>query len=175
MRFACEPLSRRQIRDYTRYIREYLNLNGALWFPVVGFLETMHSLIGDDDFNAECVEDYALPPGIHAQYDLQANVIQIKESVYLGASNGNGRDRMTVAHECGHVLFLRHSKLKLARSFDDNIPTYCDPEWQAKCFAGELLIPFDLVNGMSASEIASKCGVSLQAAEYQLKINSRSA
>lgn len=175
MRFACEPLSRRQIRDYTRYIREYLNLGSTLWFPILRFLEAMPSLIKDDDFCFECVEEDDLPPGVHAQYDMEANIIQIKESVYLGASNGNGRDRMTVAHECGHVLFLRHSKLKLARSFDDNIPTYCDPEWQAKCFAGELLIPSDLVNGMSASEIASKCGVSLQAAEYQLKISSRSA
>lgn len=175
MRFACEPLSRRQIRDYTRHIREYLNLGSTLWFPILRFLEAMPSLIRDDEFCFECVEEDALPLGVHAQYDMDANVIQIKESVYLGASNGNGRDRMTVAHECGHVLFLRHSKLKLTRSFDNNVPTYCDPEWQAKCFAGELLIPADLVSGMSASEIASKCGVSLQAAEYQLKINSRSA
>lgn len=168
MRYACEPLSRKQIRNYTRYIREQLRLQNSLWFPIPRFLEAMPSLIGDDDFCFECVDDTELSPNVHAQYDLEGNVIQIKESVYLGACNGNGRDRMTVAHECGHVLLLHHSRLKLARSFDENIPTYRDPEWQAKCFAGELLVPRHLVQGMTITEVAAKCGVSVQAAAYQL-------
>ena len=30
--------------------------------------------------------------------------IVVRESVYLGAANRNGRDRMTMAHELGHLV-----------------------------------------------------------------------
>ena len=47
------------------------------------------------------------------------------------------------------------------------IEAYEDPEWQAKCFAGEVMINKELVKNMKPQEIALQCGVSLQAAEYQ--------
>lgn len=170
MRYSCPPLNRKKIRDYARQIRKALSIEKCLRFPVVQFLETLHLLIGDDDFSFQCIPDkeWDQPPSRHAYFDLNDNCIYIKESVYFGAYNGNGRDRMTIIHECAHVLLIQHSHLTLARSFDDNVPVYCDPEWQAKCLAGELMVPVDLVNGMSAIDVAPKCGVSVKAAEYQL-------
>lgn len=76
---------------------------------------------------------------------------------------------MTIAHEFAHFITLCVCGFRLARSFDDvPIPTYCDPEWQAKCLAGELMVDSDLVKGMSAIEISVACGVSLPAAKMQL-------
>ena len=40
----------------------------------------------------------------------------------------------------------------------------------ADAFGGELLIPHGLVKGMSATEISHRCGVSLAAANYQMKV-----
>ena len=168
MIYKTEPLSRAQIRRYANAIRSLVFPEGGLNFPVIDFLECIHLIAGDEDFYYECVPDDELPWGVHAAYDLNENCIKIKESVYLGACKGVGRDRMTIVHEIGHFLFLRHCSLQLHRCFEENVPIYCDPEWQAKCFAAELLIPADRVAGMSAEEIAQECGVSIQAARYQL-------
>lgn len=43
-----------------------------------------------------------------------------------------------------------------------------NPEWQADAFGGELLIPHDLIHGMTATEIAIECEVSLAAARCQM-------
>lgn len=84
---------------------------------------------------------------------------------------GKGRDRMTIAHEFSHFMTLRFLGFKLSRTIGGGkLRAYENPEWQAKCLAGELLIPHDLVLGMSAAEVARKCGVSMAAATYQLKV-----
>lgn len=76
---------------------------------------------------------------------------------------------MTLAHEFAHFITLCVCGFKLARSFGNvDVPPYRDPEWQAKCLAGELMIDSDLVKGMSAIEISRKCGVSCDAAKLQL-------
>lgn len=168
MNYRSQPLSRQQIRDYARSIREAFLPDGDLWFPIENFLECLPFLSGNEDFYFECVEDDEFPPNIHAEYNLDENCMRVKSSVYLGACNGNGRDRMTLAHEIGHFLLLKHSSVKLQRSFGESVPPYCDPEWQAKCFAAELLIPANQVAGMTADEVADECGVSLTAARYQL-------
>lgn len=168
MNYRSEPLSRLDIRRYALSIRQAVLPKGNLWFPVEEFLECLSELPGNEDFFFECVKDNELPPNIHAEYSLDENCMRIKETVYLGACDGNGRDRMTLAHEIGHFLLLKHSKLKLQRCFSTDVPCYCDPEWQAKCFAAELLIPANQVEGLSPECVAKKCGVSLQAAKYQL-------
>lgn len=170
MRYSCQPVSRRQLRMLSRSIRETEGLSSELWFPAIKFLEMLHKIIGDEDFYPEIVPDdkWDQPPTIHAYFDLNDNCIRVKESIYLGACNGVGRDRMTIVHECAHVILIKRCHLKLTRSFDDNVPVYRDPEWQAKCLAGELMVPADLVCGMSDLEVAEKCGVSVEAARYQL-------
>ena len=108
------------------------------------------------------------PPGVHADYSLEHNCIRIRQSVYDGACNGIGRDRMTVMHEMSHALLLKISGVKLQRNYSETLPTYCDPEWQAKCLAGEIMIPAHLVRGMKLDEVVQRCGVSYDAASYQL-------
>ena len=89
---------------------------------------------------------------------------------YDGACNGEGRDRMTIAHEIGHYFTLCFCGFKLERNFGGGkIITFRDPEWQAKCFAGELMVPAHRVKGMTVDKIAEKCGVSFAAASVQHK------
>ncbi|MDR2733518.1 MAG: ImmA/IrrE family metallo-endopeptidase [Spirochaetota bacterium] len=147
-------------------VRRELNVENNLYFPIVELLELMPEFF--PKFHFKIVEDDELPPDVHAYTDVQNNVICIKRSVYEGACNGNGRDRMTIAHEIGHYLLICVIGFKFQRNFSDStIQKYQDPEWQAKCFAGELLIPAHLVQKMTPREIAVLCGVSLPAAETQ--------
>ena len=170
MSFESVPMSRQQIREYAYLIRKQLHMENTLYFPVAHFLEALPILLGDPDFCFWVDEDCNFSSGVHAEYIPEENGIRIRNSVYIGACNGNGRDRMTVMHEIGHVLFIKHSQIAFHRRFQpgQEFPCYKDPEWHAKCFAGEFLVPAHLVGNLSPAEVAQKCGVSLQAATYQL-------
>ncbi len=92
-----------------------------------------------------------------------------RQSVYDGACAGNGRDRMTIIHEIAHYLLLCVNGLKLQRNFSNNaVKAYCDPEWQAKCLTAEIMIPANIVKNMTVDEVVQYCGVSFEAASYQL-------
>ena len=92
------------------------------------------------------------------------NIMRIREDVYNGAVDGIPRDRFTLCHELGHYLLHQPEYVSYARG---DIPTYCQPEWQANTFAAELMAPYYLVKNMSISEISSKCGMSKKAAQIQ--------
>lgn len=166
--YKAEPMSRADLRGYAMSIRRELKLDHELNFPILEFLEAFPYVIDDQNFYYEIVPDSKLPKDEHAQYKVNENCICIKEKVYDGAFKNYGRDRMTIAHELSHVLLIKHSGIKLSRSFGGSIPSYQDPEWQAKCLAGELMIPADLIKNMPANKVAVECGVSVQAASYQL-------
>lgn len=79
---------------------------------------------------------------------------------------------MTIAHEIAHYILLVICGVKLNRVFGNaSMKTYCDPEWQAKALAGEIMCPNHLIEEMTAEEIKNKCGVSMQAATFNLKIS----
>lgn len=93
----------------------------------------------------------------------------LREDVYDGACSGKGRDRMTAAHELGHVLL--HGRVTLARRLSQRVLPCEDPEWQAKCFAGELLISVRHISSCRTIREASKLfGVSEDAARYQCSV-----
>ncbi|MDO4296011.1 MAG: ImmA/IrrE family metallo-endopeptidase [bacterium] len=170
--YIVESKSRLQLRAYAMTVREYLHLKNEKYFPITELLDVLAVIF--DGFSYEIVEDNQLPVGTHADTDVRTGHIRIKESVYDGACNGNGRDRMTIAHELGHFFTLCFCGFKLERNFSrEKVPAYRDPEWQAKCFAGELLIPAHLMKGYSVDCIVKECGVSYDAAKFQYKyINS---
>lgn len=163
-----EAKSRSDFRNLARVFRKHLQLDNEIYFPIVKLLDVMTELF--DDFNYEIVENKVMPKNVHADTNIKTCCIHIKESVYEGACNGEGKDRMTIAHEIGHYLTLCFFGFKFERNFGGvEIPAFRDPEWQAKCFAGELMVPAHLVKGMSVTEIAKQCGVSYDAACVQYR------
>lgn len=151
----------------TDIIRQAMGLSNNDYFDVVRFLEHYIHLIFPD-FHIEVVENSKMP-GNYAEFHPETKCIRIQEDVYLGAANGNPRDRFTLAHEIGHLWLHRPGKIRLARSINkEKIPTYKCPEWQANTFAGELLVPPDGTIGMSHDEVIEQFGVSYQAALIQI-------
>lgn len=164
--YKVEAKSRENLRRLAMSFRQYLGLGDTLYFPIVQILDVLPELF--NGFNCEIVEDSVFPDNIHADTDIRTGNIRIKESVYERACRGEGRDRMTIAHELGHYLMLCVCGFKLERNFSGaKTKTCCDPEWQAKCFAGELLVTAHWVDNMFPETIAEKCGVSLDAAQVQ--------
>ncbi len=166
-RYSVEPKSRKDLRRLAKEIRKKFGLDKEVYFPVVQLLEALPSVY--KDFNYEIVEDSDLSKKTHALTDINEKVIKIKESVYDAACEGSGRDRMTIMHEICHYITLCQLNFTLARSFEqDEIPVFCDPEWQAKCLAGEIMMPADKIYDMNPDEVSEKCGVSWPAAVFQL-------
>ena len=168
MNILVESKSRWDLRRLALSIRKALHCEDKLYFPIVELLDVFEETL--PNFSYEIVDDRYLPSGLHAETDIATGEVRIKESVYDGARQGSGRDRMTITHEFAHYMTLCFVGFKLYRSFgDEPVKPYNDPEWQAKCLAGELLIPHHLIGGMTEWEIAEKCGVSETAARYQMK------
>jgi Zn-dependent peptidase ImmA (M78 family) len=169
MNYVAEPLSRIQLRNLALHIRTLFGLDQEIMFPIVNFLELVMPAI-DSQIHIVIEAEKNFPSGKHADTDVINHIIRIREDVYLRAIDGYGRDRMTIAHEAAHYLLMVVCGIKLARSFNDApVVTYKDPEWQAKAFAGELLCPYHLIEGMKPDQIAAECGVSLDAAGYAYK------
>lgn len=168
-RYVAEPKSRNDLRQMALGFRRSLKLDNTPFFPVERVLEIMSFIF--PKFNWCIVDDDKMPAQEHANTDVIACTINIKQSVYDRACSGAGRDRMTIAHEIGHYLLLCEYGVRFCRNYDnDNSKLYCDPKWQAKCFAGELLMPAHLVKDLAAEEIANTCGVSIDAAKYQYNV-----
>lgn len=164
--FEAKPESRNDLRDMATRLRLLLGIKPCQpYIDVTRVLEKIEEL--DPYFSFEVVDDTELEAGVQAQTDVIRDKILIKESVYDGAAANNGRDRMTIAHELLHFLLHQPSTLTLFRR-NEPMPLYKNPEWQAECFAGELLMPYEIIKNMSEDEIVKKCKVSPSAAHYQL-------
>ena len=162
-RYMAQPLSRGDIRKMAWKLRRQFHLADKLYFPIVHFVEIVLPQIYDDFlFRVLPVEELG---SLHGRTFPDEKIMEIREDVYNGASSGSGRDRLTIAHELGHFCMHPEQSISFARG---TIKTYCDPEWQASAFAGELLIPMYRVGNMDPYEISNECGVSFDAACYQL-------
>ena len=167
--FKALPMKRTEIRQLALNLRKQLGLANNLWFPVLEFVELALPKM-DSNYNFQVVEMAELGSSHGLTERIGDEItIKIREDIYERACADEGRDRGTVAHEGGH--YLMHARCPaLHRHFGGEILSYEDPEWQAKCFQGELLVPKHLVEGMSVHDIEKHCGVSNDAARYQLQL-----
>ena len=127
-------------------LRKFLGLENEKYFPITELLDVLAEIF--DNFSYEIVENNELPFGTHADTNTLTGHIRIRESVYEGACNGNGRDRMTIAHELGHYFTICFCGFKLERNFTNkkmgivagtqNRSRFHIPYYAAHCFSGSL-------------------------------------
>lgn len=162
-KIKVKPRSRRDIRNIADTLKKKFGLKGKR-IDILRFLEIIVSLL---KYEYEIVEDSELKTN-YAEFDPLDRAIRIRESVYIGASKGNTRDRFTIAHEIGHMILhsLMDAEIKFCR-FDEKINPYEDIEWQANTFAGEFLVDFSEIEYMNIDEISEKFGVSRKVAQIQ--------
>lgn len=163
------PLNILDLRDLAVRIRSGSQLDERAPFPVLHFLEwTMHEL--RDGFDWEIVDSLsdgdearAYPDG--APHYPDGPLIQMLPQVYDAASHNKGRARLTILHECGHVLLHRHVSVHHRGLVGAALATWENSEWQASQFAAELLMPVQsLQTQIDLETYVSQMGVSREAA-----------
>ena len=168
MEYIAKPMSRKDIRVITGIVRKLQNSESTLYFDIMDFLEhTLPTLLPGFTLSVGTKEEMGPCHGLTFP---DRNEIKLREDVYDGAIGGNGRDRLTAAHELFHFLVHCKESIAFARKEPGETPAYMDPEWQADAFGGELLVPFNLAKNLSVEEISTRCGVSVSAARCQYKI-----
>ena len=165
--YKADAISRDDIRRFVRSIKKLVGLEDELYFPILSFVENILPILVPD-FQFEVVPESEMG-NKHGETYPSKNLIRIREDIYLRAAAGEGRDRLTVAHEVGHLFLHEDDAIALCRlEPGEKLKPYEDPEWQADAFGGELLASSYLIVGMSQSEVERKCGVSSAAARVQL-------
>lgn len=164
-KIKVKPRSRKDIRNVAETLKEKWGLKGKK-INILKFLEIYVSLL---EYEYEIVEDSELKTN-YAEFDPLDKIMRIRESVYIGASEGNTRDRFTIAHEIGHMILhsLMDAEIKFCR-LDEIIKPYEDIEWQANTFAAEFLVDAEETKNLTVEEISEKYGVSKTVAAIQKK------
>ena len=166
--YKAQPISRKEIRRYVKEIKSYLHLENEYDFPIIRFLELGLPLYFPD-FVLQVPSEMEMLVN-HGETFPDKHIIRIREDIYLRAVAGEPRDRMTVAHEIGHLFLHTDHAVSLCRlSPFEKLKPYEDPEWQADAFGGEMLAPSYLIQGMSVDEVMHRCNISEAAAINQLK------
>lgn len=162
------PISRAEIEDIGWRVRSLLGYTEDRWLPVAHIIEhTLPGLYGDEyAFRVAEIEEMG---GNHGYADPDSCELVLREDVYKRMVDGHGRDRMTALHEWSHLIL--HPRRRLYRRMRaDPPPAFRDPEWQAKCLAGTIMMPVGLLDGChSIGQIMEDFGVSEDAAGYRLK------
>jgi hypothetical protein len=160
------PRSRADIRGVAHRIHDIVKRQPPP-FPIVEFIECLLPRLWED-FTFS-VQPVAALGDNHGVTFPDERMMIIREDIYERAVEGRGRDRLTVAHELGHLLL--HTGVRFARHVDPkSIQTFRSSEWQANCFAGELLVPSWYSAQFTTVDITAEiCNVSREAAETQLR------
>ncbi len=173
MDYLTKPISRKSLRVIAKFFREIfcLPLDGKI--DVISLLDEICQTL--DNVSYSVVDDNMLPANIPACCQCDETgvfTIYIKSSVYMGAWQNNvGGYRNHIMHEMCHVFLYKIGYTPiLSRSFKNNeIAAYCSAEWQAKALCGEIMMPYEATKNLSAIEIASKFGVSIESAQIRKK------
>lgn len=166
--YKAHPVSRHEIRKIVRKLKSAVGLEDRLYFPILTFSENaLPILIPDFQFEVVPMSEMGSK---HGETYPTKKLIRIREDIYLRAAEGKGRDRLTIAHEVGHLFMHADNCISLCRlTPNEKLKPYEDPEWQANAFGGELLASSYLIKGMKIQDISEKCGVSISAARTQIK------
>lgn len=153
------PLSVKDIKLIAIGIRDKYGIAHDAAFPI---LDVLKQLFYNDFLFIQILDDDNpyLDKKTPAVYNANDNFIYLKESVLEEVENGNYRSNFTLAHEFFH--YLQHQVLGFKFEEVKDRKTYEDPEWQANCFAGELLLPDEFLDNEDNNFLASHFQVSLE-------------
>ena len=169
MDFVIKATSRHELRLYSRLFRSICGFTEDEPIDPVELLDRLPDLEGFDDVRYEVVYNNVLPGNVPARCipDDNGYLIQIKESVYLGAlEKKTGGYRMHIMHEImPPFLDTLGYRPIYERQLTKETPVYCRLEWAIKAIAGEVMIPYKATMDMSEKEIISYYGVSPAAAK----------
>lgn len=159
MMIKTNPLSVKDIAEIARRVRADYKIKDEDCFPILDYIRYLYDqeligiLILDDN-------DPYLDKNTPAVYNACDNFIYLKESVINEIESGNYRSNFTLAHELFH--YLQNQILNFTFEEVEVRKTYEDPEWQANCFAGELLLPNEFLNNEDNDHLAKHFQVSLE-------------
>lgn len=163
------PMRIDELREIATVIRQQSELSPEEPFPVLKFLEwSMDAMFEDFDFEVvdtlpDGDEARAYPDG--APHHPNGPVIQLLRQVYEGAGSNNGRSRLTVLHECAHVILHGHVAVHHRGPRGAELKPWVNSEWQANQLAVELLMTVESFKlGMDLESYVAHMGVSREAA-----------
>jgi hypothetical protein len=156
------PTNRAAVRKLTSALREHLGEHGAV-IDVARFIE--HKLAVEFDL-VFVSRSRAVMGEDEGRTFPDALRLELRDDVYQALLKGDVRARFTAMHEVGH--FFLHPGVPLRRmSGPAHHQHFEDSEWQADCFAAEILMPVHLMRQMglrTAAAASAAFGVSLRAA-----------
>jgi hypothetical protein len=164
----ASPISRAELEDIGWKVRELLGFTSNKWLPVPHIIEHMLPTLYGDEFTFRVGTHRELGDN-HGFWDPNECELVLREDVYDRLVEGHGRDRMTGVHEMSHLIL--HPKNRLFRRMrEERPPPFRDPEWQAKCLAGTIMMPVRMLSDCgSCAEVMRQFGVSEAAAQTRLR------
>lgn len=162
---VVSPRSIKAIAREASLVRGLFGLENKKFFPIVKIYEMLYLLLPNADFDVweedEMGDD-------HGKTFPNKNLICLRNDVYVGADNGEARDRFTMCHELGHLIM--HREIAFSRIDPSSPPKiYQNSEWQADVFASHLLMPGNLLcNYSDISKVMTDFGVSFDAAKVRM-------
>jgi hypothetical protein len=163
-----------QVRDAASRTKDYYKVSNRRPLNIIACLQSGRILTdhGEKILVYRALEDVEMGKSdAKTEFEKDRVTISVKKSVHEKALFGDGRSRMTLAHELGHgVMHCGTPKYRMAEisgstSFSKTNALE-SAEHQAKVFASAFLIHDRQAAELgSAEEISEEFGVSLQAAE----------
>jgi transcriptional regulator with XRE-family HTH domain len=155
------PMSTPAIRTFADKVRSVFVEDDKIDFPIMDVIEFRMQIVFDGFFID--VRDKESMGEDEGRVIGGTKGLALREDVYEGAWNDDGRDRFTACHELGH--FLMHRTVTMARTREDTDKIFCDAEWQADTFAGTLLMsPRHLGKFQDSDDAAKRCKMTGKAA-----------
>ncbi|MDY5355461.1 MAG: ImmA/IrrE family metallo-endopeptidase [Eubacteriales bacterium] len=172
MDYEIKPTSRHELRLYAKLFRSICGFSQDEPIDPIPLLDRLPDLEGFEDVRYEVVYNNVLPGNVPAQCIPceDGYLIQIKESVYLGAlEKRTGGHRMHIVHEIMHPYLDKLGfKPIYSRQLTPDVPQYRRLEWAVMAIAGEVMMPYEASKGMTEKDLIKIYGVSSKAAKKRL-------
>lgn len=172
MDYETKATNRKELRLYAVLFRSICRFSLTEPIDPVTLLDRLPGLEGFEDVRYEIVYNNGLPNHVPAQciQDDDGYLIQIKESVYMGAyEKKTGGHRMHIMHEIMHAFADKIGfKPIFSRQLTDDVPAYKRLEWIVMALAGEVMMPYEATQNMTVKELKETYGVSDAAAKKRL-------